>query len=83
LTIFYFAWVRQKVGIAGEHFPLPAHVKTIAELIEFLCLRGGGYAAAFNDPGRLCAAVNQKYASFETGLTGEDEVAFFPPVTGG
>ena len=62
LTISYFAWVRQKVGTGEEHIALPAHVTTIAELIEFLRLRGGGYAESFNDPGRLRAAVNQEHA---------------------
>jgi molybdopterin synthase sulfur carrier subunit len=83
LTILYFAWVRQKVGTGEEHLALPAQVTTIAELIEFLRLRGGGYAEAFCDPGRLRAAANQEHASFDATIGDADEIAFFPPVTGG
>jgi molybdopterin synthase sulfur carrier subunit len=83
LTIHYFAWVRQKTGTGEERVTLPAHVRTIAELIEFLRLRGGGYADAFGDPKRLRAALNQEHATFDTKIGSEDEVAFFPPVTGG
>jgi molybdopterin synthase sulfur carrier subunit len=83
LTILYFAWVRQKVGTGEEHIALPAHVTTIAELIEFLRLRGGGYAESFSDPSRLRAAVNQEHALFDSIIRDGDEIAFFPPVTGG
>jgi sulfur-carrier protein len=83
LTLLYFAWVRQKVGIAEESLALPAHVGTIAELMEFLRERGAGYASAFSDPGRLRAALNQEHVPFHAPLRDGDEVAFFPPVTGG
>jgi molybdopterin synthase sulfur carrier subunit len=83
VTVLYFAWVRQKVGTGEEHIALPAHVTTITELIEFLRLRGGGYAEAFLDPARLRAAANQEHVPFETKIRDNDEIAFFPPVTGG
>jgi molybdopterin synthase sulfur carrier subunit len=83
LTLLYFAWVRQKTGLGEEHVALPSHVHTIAELMEFLRARGAGYADAFSDPGRLRAALNQEHAPFHAQLCDEDEVAFFPPVTGG
>jgi molybdopterin synthase sulfur carrier subunit len=71
------------VGTGEEQIDLPAGVATIAELIEFLRSRGGAFRDAFGDPTRLRAAVNQEHASFETSLDDGDEVAFFPPVTGG
>lgn len=83
MTILYFAWVRQKIGTGEECVSLPAHVMTIAQLIEYLRARGGGYAEVFGDPDRLRAAVNQEYAPFETIIADSDEIAFFPPVTGG
>ncbi len=75
--------MRQRIGKHEERFVLPAQVGTIAELIEVLCARGGGYAEAFAEPGRLRAALNQEHAPFDAPVRDEDEVAFFPPVTGG
>jgi sulfur-carrier protein len=83
LTILYFAWIRQKVGTSEERLALPAEVRTVAQLIELLRLRGGGCAEAFCDHERLRAAVNEEHATFDTKIGDEDEVAFFPPVTGG
>ena len=83
MTLLYFAWVRQKIGRSGETLVLPDGVKTVADLIAHLQARGNGYADAFADSARLRAAVNQVHAGFETALREDDEVAFFPPVTGG
>ncbi|MGB8364107.1 MAG: molybdopterin converting factor subunit 1 [Rhizomicrobium sp.] len=83
MTLLYFAWVRQKIGRSEERIALPAGVKTVADLAAWLGARGQGYAEAFADPGRLRVAVNQDHVSFETMLGPDDEVAFFPPVTGG
>ncbi|HEX4159828.1 MAG TPA: molybdopterin converting factor subunit 1 [Rhizomicrobium sp.] len=83
MTILYFAWVRQKVGTGEEHITLPLQVTTVADLVEFLRLRGGGFAEAFGDPARLRAALNQEHASFDAIVGDNDEIAFFPPVTGG
>ena len=83
MTLLYFAWVRQKTGCGEETLKLPASVGTVAELADFLRDRGHGYADAFAEPDRLRAAVNQEHVDFTALLTDADEVAFFPPVTGG
>ena len=83
MTLVYFAWVRQKVGVAQEILELPPGVATVGDLIEHLRDRGNGYAEAFGDPARLRAAVNQAHVGFDAPLSEDDEVAFFPPVTGG
>lgn len=83
MTLLYFAWVRQKVGQGEERIELPAGVATVADLIAWLQARGAGYADAFADPARLRAAVNQEHVPFDTRVGADDEVAFFPPVTGG
>ncbi len=83
MTLLYFAWVRQKTGRSEESLTLPAGVKTVSDLAEFLRARGGGYEEAFADLRRLRAAVNQDHSGFDTPLRDSDEVAFFPPVTGG
>jgi sulfur-carrier protein len=83
VKILYFAWVRQKVGVGEEDFALPANVRTVADLVDALRARGGGFGAAFEDVRRIRAAVNQDHVGFDAPVSGDDEVAFFPPVTGG
>jgi sulfur-carrier protein len=83
MTLLYFAWVRQKIGKGEETIALPNSVTTIAELAAWLAARGPGYADAFAEPARLRAAVNQEHARFDAKIAQDDEVAFFPPVTGG
>ena len=83
MTLLYFAWVRQRIGKSEEQLSLPAQVQTVSELIAHLRARGAGYAEAFAAPERLRAAVNQEHVPFDTPVRDEDEVAFFPPVTGG
>ena len=83
MKILYFAWVRQLVGRSEETFTLPADVGTVEALAKRLAARGDGYAQAFADPARLRAAVNQEHVGFDSPVAGDDEVAFFPPVTGG
>ncbi len=83
MKILYFAWVRQKVGIAEEDIAPPPEVRDVAGLIAFLATRSPGHAAAFADPRQLRAAVNQDFATPDAPVAPGDEVAFFPPVTGG
>jgi molybdopterin synthase sulfur carrier subunit len=83
VTLLYFAWIRQKVGAAQETIELPPSVKTVRDLVEHLQKRGGGFLEAFADPARLRAAVNQEHAGLDAAISDGDEVAFFPPVTGG
>ena len=59
---------------------LPAR---IADLVEMLAARGGGYAQALGDPARLRAAIDQRFAPLDTPIGEAREIALFPPVTGG
>jgi molybdopterin synthase sulfur carrier subunit len=83
VTLLYFAWVRQKIGRSEEQIELPADVRTVAELVDLLYARGGGYAEVFEDRKRLRVAVNQDHVGWDAPVRAGDEVAFFPPVTGG
>jgi sulfur-carrier protein len=83
VILLYFAWVRQKLGIGEEEIALPTDVTTIEELAGFLRRRGGGYEEVFGNLNRLRAAVNQEHVSFDARIVDTDEIAFFPPVTGG
>ncbi len=83
MKILYFAWVKQKIGVGEEDYVLPADVKTVSDLILTLRARGTNYAAAFDDLKRVRVAVNQNHVGFDAPVGADDEVAFFPPVTGG
>jgi sulfur-carrier protein len=83
MKILYFAWVRQRVGIAEETVDPPVEVTTVAKLIDWLKARDEAYANAFADLRVIRAAVNQSLVPLDTPLSGASEVAFFPPVTGG
>jgi molybdopterin synthase sulfur carrier subunit len=83
LTILYFAWLRERTGLAEETVSLPEAVRTVGDLIVWLTARSPGHAAALAHMKTIRCAVNQDFASPETSLKAGDEVAFFPPVTGG
>jgi sulfur-carrier protein len=83
VKILYFAWLRTKTGTASEEVVLPAEVTTVGELMQWLAGQRPGFAAALAAPGVVRAAVNQDYAELGDPVRPGDEVAFFPPVTGG
>ncbi len=83
MKILYFAWLREKAGTAEEEVAPPASVRTVGDLIAWLSARSPGHAAAFADLSTVRCAVNQDFAGPETPIAPGDEVAFFPPVTGG
>ena len=83
MNILYFAWVRQKIGRSDETIAHAPELRTVRDLAAYLSRRGGGYSEAFADLTRLRAAVNQVHVPLDTVLAAGDEVAFFPPVTGG
>ena len=83
MKLLYFAWLRQKIGIAEEDITLPDDVATLGALVDWLKGRGPGYGEALADLSVVRFAVNQDFAGLEHALVDGDEVAIFPPVTGG
>lgn len=83
MKILYFAWVRTRIGLSEETVTAPSWVTDITGLLAWLCTRTSGHAAAFSDLSVVRAAVNQVYVDFNHQIVPRDEVAFFPPVTGG
>lgn len=79
----YFAWVRERVGVAEEEIAPPASVGTVADLIAWLKQRGENYAAAFANEGVIRVALDRRHVKPGTPIAGAAEVAFFPPMTGG
>lgn len=83
MKLLYFAWVRQRTGIAEEDIEPPAGIDTVGDLIEWLKGRDEGYLFAFADTRAIRAAVDHEHVALDHPLKGAREVAFFPPVTGG
>ena len=83
LTVLWFAWLRERAGAAEERLAVPPEVATVADLIAWLTARSPGHRAALEDRRTVRCAVNQDFAGPATPLRAGDEVAFFPPVTGG
>jgi molybdopterin synthase sulfur carrier subunit len=83
LTILYFAWRRERTGTAQESVSPPPGIGTVDALIGWLSQRSPGYASAFAHRRAVRCAVNQEFAEPSTRIGPGDEVAFFPPVTGG
>ncbi|MCC6717750.1 MAG: molybdopterin converting factor subunit 1 [Acetobacteraceae bacterium] len=83
LHLLYFAWLRERIGTGEEHVAMPAGVDTVAGLLAWLRGRGAGYEAAFGTAAPVRCAINQEFATHDAAVAAGDEVAFFPPVTGG
>ncbi len=83
LTVLYFARLRETLGVAREEIA-PAHdLSSVAGLLDHLRSRGGAWQAALAPSQPFRVAVNQDMADALTALRDGDEVALFPPVTGG
>jgi len=83
MRILYFALLRERVGTAEETVSPPAEVKTVADLLAWLRSRSAGHEAALANAALVRVAVNQDYAGPDQPVQAGDEIAIFPPVTGG
>jgi len=83
VKVLYFAKLREDLGKASEELALPGDVTTVAGLRAHLMARGAAWQSALGQERALRVAVNQEVAEPGTLVHAGDEVAFFPPVTGG
>lgn len=83
LKLVYFAWVRERVGLAEEKVELPTEARTVADLVRWLKTRGEGYEAAFENEAIVRAAIDHSHVKPDASLADAREIAFFPPMTGG
>jgi molybdopterin synthase sulfur carrier subunit len=83
IKVLYFAWLRKKTGLGEETIHPPADIRTLGELIDWLKTQSPGHADALADLSMVSFAVNQEYAEVEDPVKSGDEIALFPPVTGG
>jgi sulfur-carrier protein len=83
MKLLYFAWLRTRIGTAEEELDPPANIGTVAALVDWLGTRGPQFAEALKNRKLVRVAVNKEYVGWDHRLAPGDEVAFFPPVTGG
>lgn len=82
IKILYFAKTRETIGKSEETLELPPGPVTVADIMNILVARGEPYNVAFEDS-RILAAINQEMTNLSSPVSEGDELAFFPPVTGG
>ena len=83
MIIKYFSWIKEHIGKSEEQIELPDHIKNVNELINYLNEIDEKYNLIFEKKELIKIAVNKTYSSYDTTITNNDEIAFFPPVTGG
>jgi molybdopterin synthase sulfur carrier subunit len=83
VKVLFFASLREQLGTSAEEIELPAGVVTVAALRSHLVQRGGAWEGALAEKKNVRAAVNQDMAKPAAAIRAGDEIAFFPPVTGG
>lgn len=83
MKLLYFSWIKQQIGVAQEDVVLPDDIHNMKDLITWLIGRGPEYERALCDLTVVRFAINQEFAGLEAGVVNEDEIAIFPPITGG
>ena len=82
-SVLYFASLAETIGSKSEQLELPTDCKTVTGLVELLRARGEPFASTFDGKTRILVAINQQMSEPEASIRDSDEIAFFPPVTGG
>ncbi len=83
MKVLYFAWLRERVGCTQEEVTPPAEVVTVADLAGWLAGLDKAHAHAFEKPQVVRAAIDRRHVKPDTAIAGAQEIAFFPPMTGG
>ena len=83
MVIKYFSWIKEHVGKSEEQIVLPSHINDINQLTKYLVEIDEKYNLICEKKEIIKVAVNKTYSSFDTKISNSDEIAFFPPVTGG
>lgn len=83
MNLIYFAYIRESIGKSSETITLPDDVGTVSDLLRYLESKGENYKTAFAQSDLVRVAVNEEYVSLDRKITSSDEIAIFPPMTGG
>lgn len=82
VDIWYLARIKEALACDHEELELSEGIETVQDLVHWLSERGEIWRRTLLDD-KVLVAVNQAVASMHTIIADEDEIAFFPPVTGG
>ena len=83
MKILYFSWIKDGIGKSQEDITLNENVKTISDLINFLITINDDYKKIFSDLSSIRFSKNMNLVNIDENIKNEDEIAFFPPMTGG
>ena len=83
MKVLYFSWIKDQLGKSHEEIQLNDSIKTINDLITLLIQNNENYRDVFKDISSVRVSINMETARFEDSIHDNDEIAFFPPVTGG
>tara|TARA_B100001027_G_scaffold188360_1_gene141420 strand:+ start:69 stop:320 length:252 start_codon:yes stop_codon:yes gene_type:complete len=83
MKILYFSWIKDKLEKSHEEIQLNDNTKTVNDLITLLKKNNENYEDVFKDTSSIKVSINMETARFEDSIHDNDEVAFFPPMTGG
>ena len=81
--ILYFASLAETLGLSSEQLDLPADCDSVTDLVTLLRARGEPFLSTFDGKTRVLVAINQQMSDADMSINSNDEIAFFPPVTGG
>ena len=83
MRILYFSWIKDGIGKSQEDIELTGNIKNISDLINFLSSINNDYNKVFNDLSSIRFSKNMNLVNIDENIKNEDEIAFFPPMTGG
>jgi len=83
MKLLYFAWLRTRIGKGEETLTPPIEIRTVSALLDWLKAQSPGHAEALKNLDVIRVAVNQEHVPFDAPVGPNDEIALFPPVTGG
>ena len=83
MKILYFSWIKDGIGKSQEDIILSENIKNISDLINFLITINDDYKKIFSDLSSIRFSKNMNLVDINENIKNEDEIAFFPPMTGG
>ena len=83
MNILYFSWIKDKLGKTKENITIDENISSVAELITFLENKDDTYKEVFKDISSIRVSINMETANMDDPISINDEIAFFPPMTGG